>query len=69
MAKGKMKVNVQPAEYKSAFMGDTAIWFYGYAVYDDVFGNEIEYRFRWKFSGIGPLRFDFQREFVREVAS
>jgi hypothetical protein len=56
---------VTAAEHKSAFIGDTAIWFYGYAIYDDVFGREIEYRFRWKFSDIGPLRFDFHKEFVR----
>lgn len=57
---------VTPAEYKSAFMGETAIWFYGHAIYDDVFGREIEYRFRWKCSGIGMLRFDSHREFVRK---
>jgi hypothetical protein len=58
---------IPAAQYKSAFVGDTAIWFYGYARYDDVFGREIEYRFRWKFSGVGPLRFDYHREFVREA--
>jgi hypothetical protein len=49
-------------------MGKTAIWFYGCAIYDDVFGNEIEYSFRWKCCGIGPLRFDSHQEIMRKAA-
>jgi hypothetical protein len=50
---------------KFAIMGDSAIWFYGYIIYDDVFGSEIQLRFRWKYCGSGPLRLDYQREFVQ----
>jgi hypothetical protein len=39
-------------------------WFYGYVKFDDVFGREHEWRYRFSYSrGYGGFRLDYFREF------
>jgi hypothetical protein len=39
-------------------------WFYGYVKFDDVFGREHEWRYRFSYKrGYGGFRLDYFREF------
>jgi hypothetical protein len=45
----------------------SAFWFYGYVKFDDVFGREHEWRYRFSYKrGYGGLRLDYFREFPGE---
>jgi hypothetical protein len=53
---GPMTVN----QAKSVIRAQSYIWFYGRIVYDDIFGNEHEHRFLWRYGGSHGFRPNYE---------
>ena len=49
----EIKVNEPIPTYEAVrqlWVGESFVWFYGRVIYDDIFGEEYEHRFIWRFS-------------------
>jgi hypothetical protein len=48
----------------------TAFWFYGYVIFDDAFGREHRFEYRYCYRrGFGGPRLEYYREFTKDAES